>query len=282
MRSKGEKILHTVIISILVFHCATLFLPWVWTFLSALKESFEFSNGSPFALPQKWLFSNFITAFTLLKVGDTTFGGMIWNSVWYIVVHTAFAIFIPACTGYCLSKYQFRARNFIYSTAVLCMTMPIVGTMAAGFKLYYQLGIYDTPLLVVVRSMGGFGGTFLIYYGYFKNISWSYAEAVMMDGGGPFTIFFRIMIPQAMPILTTYAITNAISSWNDYMTFITYLPSWPNLATGLYEYQSNMIRSANYPVYFAGSLISLIPTIAIFMAFSGRIMTSLSIGGLKG
>ena len=281
-RTRGEKILHRTITVILCIQICLLFLPWVWTFLSSLKESFEYANGNPFALPKKWLFSNFVTAFTLLEVDGVTFGGMVWNSVWYVGINTALDMFVPACTGYCLSKYNFRGKNVIYTTAITCMTIPIVGSMASAFRIYQNLGIYDTPLYVVVSSMGGFGGTFLIYYGYFKNISWSYAEATMMDGGGPFTIFFRIMLPQALPLITTYAITGAITSWNDYMTFITYMPSWPNLATGLYQYQSDMVRMANYPVFFAGSLISMIPPIIIFMTCSSKIMESLSIGGLKG
>lgn len=281
-RTRGEKILYIIVAVILSIHCASLFIPWVWTFFQSLKESAEYMFGNTFALPKKWLFSNFVKAFTLLKVGNTTFFGLLWNSVWYIVINTSLDLFVPACTGYCMSKYQFKGRNIIYGTAIACMTIPITGAMASAFKLYYAMGIYDTPLWVVWTSMGGFGGTFLIYYGYFKNISWSYAEATMMDGGGPYTIFFKVMLPQAMPLIITYAITGAIGSWNDYMSFITYMPSWPNLATGLYYYQSDQIRSINYPVYFAGVLVSLIPSIVIFLSASNRIMTSLSIGGLKG
>ena len=282
-RTKGEKTLHIIIMVLLCVQITTLFVPWVWTFLSALKGIIEFTTSSPFALPEKWLFSNFLKAFQHLEVEGTTFSGMIWNSVWYVGINTALDLFVPACTGYCISKYNFKGRNLIYSVAITCMTIPIVGSMASAFKIYRTLGIYDTPLYVVISSMGGFGGTFLIYYGYFKNISWSYAEATMMDGGGPFTIFFKIMLPQALPLITTYAVTGAIASWNDYMTFITYMPSWPNLATGLYQFQSQQGgRAGNMPVFFAGSLISMIPTIIIFMTCSSKIMTSLSVGGLKG
>lgn len=282
-RTKGERVLHIIISVILCVEIATLFVPWIWTFFSALKESFEFETGSPFALPKKWLFSNFLMAFEELEVDGTTFGGMIWNSIWYVGINTLLDLFVPACTGYCISKYDFKGKNLIYSVAITCMTIPIVGSMASAFKIYTTIGVYDTPLYVVISSMGGFGGTFLIYYGYFKNISWSYAEATMMDGGGPFTIFFKIMLPQALPLITTYAVTGAITSWNDYMTFVTYMPSWPNLATGLYQFQASVgVRSANMPVFFAGTLISMIPTIVIFMTCSSKIMTSLSVGGLKG
>ncbi|MBQ4054066.1 MAG: hypothetical protein IJD33_06975, partial [Clostridia bacterium] len=75
-RTKGEKILHCVIAAMLCVQIATLFVPWVWTFFSALKESFEYETSSPFALPKKWLFSNFLLAFQELEVDGTTFGGM--------------------------------------------------------------------------------------------------------------------------------------------------------------------------------------------------------------
>ena len=80
----------------------------------------------------------------------------------------------------------------------------------------------------------------------------------------------------------TYAITGAITNWNEYNTMILYLPSYPTLASGLFEYQSNAIRMANYPVYFAGLIISMIPTLILFGIFSDKVMTSLSFGGLKG
>ncbi|MBQ7880117.1 MAG: carbohydrate ABC transporter permease, partial [Clostridia bacterium] len=116
----------------------------------------------------------------------------------------------------------------------------------------------------------------------FKGISWSYAEAAILDGANPYVIFFRIMLPQAKGIVLTYAITNSIAFWNEYQSIVLYLPSYPTLASGLFEFKARATRRANYPVYFAGLIISMIPTLVLFSAFSGRIMTSISVGGLKG
>ena len=66
------------------------------------------------------------------------------------------------------------------------------------------------------------------------------------------------------------------------MPMILYLPSYPTLASGLYTYQSNAIRGVNFPVYFAGVIISLIPVIVIFACFSDLMMKNMSVGGLKG
>ncbi len=134
----------------------------------------------------------------------------------------------------------------------------------------------------LITLLGGFGGSFLIYYGFFKSISWNYAEAVMIDGGGPFTIFFKIMLPQTVPMMATFFITGSINVWNDYSTVMLYLPSYPTLASGLFEFKSLATHLIDYPVYFAGLIISMIPTIILFATCSGRIMGTVSIGGLKG
>lgn len=281
-RSRGDKILFAVVFALFVIHSLTLVFPMLWMLMSSFKGALEYAAGNAFALPDKWLFGNYAKAFQMLNVGETNFFGMIFNSLWYTITVTLLGAFVPSVTGYVLSKYQFKGRTFIFTAAITSMTIPIVGNTASYMKLVAAIGVYDNPLYAVVTSLGGFSGTFLVYYGFFKSISWAYAEATMLDGGGPFTIFFRIMLPQALPILMTYAITGAITNWNEYNTMILYLPSYPTLASGLFEYQSNAIRMANYPVYFAGLIISMIPTLILFGIFSDKVMTSLSFGGLKG
>ena len=118
---------------------------------------------------------------------------------------------------------------------------------------------------------------------YFKAISQSLYEAARIDGAGHFTIFFKVILPQAAPVIFTYAITQAIALWNDYNTVLTYMKSHPTLASGLYELEKEQMHSdGDYPVYFAGLFISILPPVTLFAVFSQKIMTSVSIGGLKG
>lgn len=282
-RSGGEKALFTVVFVIIALHALSLCYPIIWMCLSSLKARLEFSGGNPFALPEKWLFSNYAKAIKSLTLDDgTTFLDMVWNSVWYTVLASGLSVFMCSVSGYCISKYDFKAKPFIYGTAIFCMTVPIVGSSASYFSLIGQLGIYDTPLYVVVTHLGSWGGSFLIMYAFFKNISWNYAEAVFIDGGSHFTAFFKIMLPMARGPIMTLFIMSFITNWNDYTTMIMYMPSFQTLASGLYTFQANMTRSVNYPVYFAGLVISIIPIVIIFIALSDKIMTNLSVGGLKG
>ena len=162
------------------------------------------------------------------------------------------------------------------------MTVPIVGSTGAKFRLIAGLGLYDKgPLYVLLTSFGGFGGSFLMMIGIFSSISWEYAEAVYIDGGNDFTVFYKIMLPQAMPALTALMINSAIGLWNDYTGPLMYLPSTPTVASGLYKMSWNVQRFGE-PLYYAGITISVIPVIIAYSFISGRMMQNLSIGGLKG
>lgn len=281
-RSRGEKVLFAVVFVIMCVHCLSLAFPVVWTFLSSLKTADEYNFGNVFSLPKELMFSNYVNAFETLNAGDTSFFGMIWNSIWYTAVCAPLSAFAPLVTGYVLSKYNFKAKAAIYTIAITSLTIPVVGTTASLLKIVHMLGIYDTPFYVVLTSLNGFSGTFIIYYGYYKNVSWSYAEAGMIDGASPFVVFFKIMLPQAMPIFWTFIITGVIACWNEYYVMIMYMPSYPSISSGLYAFQANTGHEFPYPTYFAGLVISMIPSIVLFAVFADKIMTSVSIGGLKG
>lgn len=281
-RTRAEKVVFGIIFAIFMAEAITLIVPLLWMIMSSFKETNEFVMKNSFMLPAVWEFNNYGQAFTLLSSGDVTFPMMIFNSLWYTVISTACTVFMPAIPAYVLSRYSFRGKNFIYNFVITMMMVPLVGTGAAYLKLLGTLGIYNTPLYAVVANMGGFSGNFLVYYGFFKSISWSYAEAVMMDGGGPFTIFFKIMLPQAVPMMMTFAITGSIAFWNNYEAVMLYMPSYPTLASGLFEFKALASHAIDYPVYFAGLIISMIPTIILFAVFSERVMGTVSIGGLKG
>ncbi len=280
-RTKSDKVIFGIVLALFIFYTATLVFAIGWMLMTSFKPV---GDDFGFNLPSQWLIGNYGDAFTMLNAGDgtTDFFGMIFNSLWYTIIVTALGVIMPCITGYVMSKYNFTGKNIIFTVAITSMMIPVVGNTASNMKLVGEMGIYDTPLFPLLSSLGGFGGNFLVYYGFFKSVSWAYSEAAQIDGADPFTIFFKIMLPQATPIMMTYAITNSIFNWNEYQTILLYLPSFPTLASGLFDYKAQADRLGNIPVYFAGLVISMLPTIILFSIFSNKVMTSLSIGGLKG
>lgn len=284
-RSLGEKIVIGIVFVIFFLYAASLIYPFIWLIINSLKDGLEYEihlmAKTPFELPATPLFSNYIKAFTAFEYNDTNFYGMFFNSIWYVGISTFNGVFASCLTGYCVSKYKFRLRGVLYGIAIFSMTIPILGTTAATFKLVSALNIYDSPLYVVLTTFGGFGFNFLIMYGFFQNISWSYAEAVFIDGGGHFTVFFKIMLPQAIAPITTLCLKTAIEHWNAYEAPILFIPHFPTVSSGLYFIEKSLSRDS-MPLYYAALFLAALPVLTVFVTFSNKIMQNVSVGGLKG
>ena len=117
---------------------------------------------------------------------------------------------------------------------------------------------------------------------FFRNLSWTYAEAAKMDGADPFQIYFRVMFPQAKPIFGALFLTQWIGVWNSYDSALVYLPNLPTLPVGIYQFNKEMIYRARLDILFAACTLIAIPAIILFIAFNKTITTNVSVGGLKG
>lgn len=284
-RTAGEKVVYVIVFLLFALYTFIMAFPFVWLLFNSLKSSYNYQEDYEklrlLALPFEWRPQNYVDAFRELEYEGTNLFGMIFNSVWYTAVVVIEGVFFSACTGYCLSKYDFKLRGTIYFIAIFSMTIPIVGSLPASFKLSGDLRILDTPLQPILSCAGGFGFNFLIMYAFYKNMPWSYAEAVFIDGGSDFKAFFKVMLPMAKAPMITLSIISAISCWNDYTSILLFMRSYPTLAAGLYRVKSN-IKLGGEPVYYAALLLAMLPVLIVFSAFSEQIMKNMSVGGLKG
>lgn len=285
-RSGGERVVFIVAFIILAVYSVSLLLPLLWMLMNSFKDGTEYAMdvvaATTLRFPEAWKVSNYANVFAEITYNNVNFFGMLGDSIYFIVVGSGLELFFTTAVSYVISKYKFKGRNFIYSVAIFAMTMPIIGNMASGIKLRAAFGIYDNLLAVFFTAgAGAFGFNFLMLYAFFKSVPWSYAEAVFIDGGNHFTVFFRIMLPLAMPMVTTLFILSAIAGWNDYTTPMLYFPSFPNVAMGLYMVSQTLTRG-DMSTYYAALVITTVPVVALFAGFSDKIMKNYSIGGLKG
>lgn len=287
-RVGAEKIIYAVIAAVFFLYSAVLVFPFIWLFVQSFGnyltydyDAFSITGATFFYIPKQWHFENYINAFSLLKTDNgVNFFGMVINSVWYVGVGVLMSAFWHSLTGYVFAKYTFRGKSFIYTLAIFSMTIPLVGSSAALYRLVATIGIYDKgPLYLIATGFGGFGGSFLMMYGIFKAISWTYVEAVYIDGGNDLTAFFKIMLPQALPAIFAIMVSEGIALWNNYTQVLLYMPSTPTLASGLYQLKT---AHTPLPLYYAGLVISMIPVVVLYAFMSGSMMKNLSIGGIKG
>ena len=278
---KKTKFIYGAMSVMFFIYALTLLYPFVYAFLSSVRDPWDFLNDRV-AFPETFNLSNYIKAFTEFNVYGVNFIQMFVNSVLYTLFGTLMALTSSTLTAYVIAKYKFRIRGFLYGLAIFTMIVPIVGSMPSMYKLVSDLGLKDNVIFISLLHGGGFGMNFFILHGFFSGISWSYAEAGLMDGASNWEIFTSIMLPQAKPALVAVGVTTAISTWNDYLTPFLYLENQPTLAYGIYYFEKDIQFTYNYPVLFAGILLSALPVLIIFMCFQKSIMENTVAGGLKG
>ncbi len=280
MRSRSEKIVLAVVFVVFMIYAVSLFVPFLWAFISSLKTDDEYFE-KVFAWPKQWLFGNYIKAFREFEVNGTTFLGMFGNSLWLTVAGTFISIMVTSMTAYTIAKYDFKGNKFIYRLAIFIMVIPIVGNLPAQYKLITTLNI-NNPIGILLLYTGGFGMNFIILHGTYRSISWNYAEAAFIDGASDWTVYWRIMLPQAMPSLIALSILSCIGIWNDYMTPFLYLKKTPTLALGIYQFDVMQQYRSNVPIYYCGVLMSMLPILILFCCMQKTIMTNTVAGALKG
>ena len=281
-RTFSEKILFGIIFVVFSLYTCLMMYPLLFLFLKSLQHMLDFGAGDVFNYSRGVDWANYAEAFTKLEIDGFNLFGLFFNSIWFCFTRILLGLLGTACTSYVLCKYKFPGRDFIYGVAITAMVIPVIGSQGAHYKLICDLNLLDTPLYLIVTSIGSFGFNFLVLYGFFQNVSWSYAEAVFIDGGGHFTVFTKIMLPQASVAMVTLGILSFIGTWNDYMTILMYMPNYPTLAAGLYKMSVSISVLNDKPVYYAALVMSTVPVIAMFASFSDIIMKNFSVGGLKG
>ena len=276
-RTKGEKkprsrrrpsVAFIVVFILFVLYSITLIYPYLWAIMTTFKYDWDYNNNRVW-LPQEWTFSNYSDAFVEL-------------SAWYSVGGTLVAIASSTVSAYVVAKYRFPGRGIVYGIAIVTMTLPIIGALPSQYTMYGKLGILDTPFYLIAMA-NGLGFNFMILYGFFKSLPWSYVEAAYLDGAGHFRTFISVMLPQAASVIASLGIVAFISTWNDYMNPILFLESYPTMSMGLYVYQQETLQQGiDIPVLFAGVIMSTVPVLTLFVIFQNSIMSLTLGGGLKG
>ena len=281
MKSSKDFLVAKIIVFIFfALYAFTLIFAMLWALSASLKGQSEFHQNLN-GLPKQWLFSNYGKAFTSVQANGSNMFVMFWNSVWYSCGGAFLGVFVSSVTAYVVAKYKFPGRGVIYAVALVTMMIPIVGSFPSQYRVYSILGIMDTPFLLVTKA-AGFGFNLIVLYSFFRTLSWTYAEAGFIDGASHLKVFFRIMLPQALPVIGSLFMVSVVQLWNDYMEPTLFLQSYPTLSSGLYIFQLEMTRGTDYPLLFAGLIISVIPVIVMFICFQNTMMESMSVGGIKG
>lgn len=275
---------------LLVVYAAGLLYPMFWGVMTSVKEQYDFLEN-PLGLPTTFAFGNFGTIFQNFtvpaKFGDQqvqqNFWQLLGNTLLYVVGSSFVATLVPCIVAYVTSKFPNKVSSVIYATVIAVMMIPIVGSYPSEITILQALGLYNTVWGAWIQKANFLGMYFLVFFAAFKAIPKDYGEAAEIDGAGEMQIFLRIMLPIIRNVFFTVFLIKFVEFWNDYQMPLLYLPGYPTLSYGLY-YVSNYTTNAisTVPLRMAGCIIVLLPILALFIAFSDKLMGNLTMGGIKG
>ena len=238
------------------------------------EEDVEFITG---------IFTTQTVAHEVSVEGVAAFGFFLWNTVLTVFAGTFLPIYLCCIMGYLAVNYKYKFSEFLYALVLFVMIIPIIGNGATMINLQMTLGIYDNMIGFFFWNCQFTSMYFLIMYSFFQGLSSTYFEAAEIDGASQMRMLISIAIPMATTMIWAGIVSLIITTWNDYMTPLTYLPTYPTLAYGIYyNTRTDGTIKSSIPLQIAALFILATPAIIFFTAFRKKLMGNISIGGIKG
>lgn len=279
IRSTGEKVAHEIVFVFFVVYAITLVYPFLFLLMNSFKADINEMSEFPLRFPRSFSFMPYWEA---LQHRDFRIGEMFFNTITLTVGQTFVSMALTCMASYTLAKYRFRLNSPIYTTILISSVVPTFGAEASTFNLITNILHLNNNYLGMLLLCGGFGSSFLFLHSFFKEIPWSFAESAMLDGASDFRIFLQIMLPLAKNGIMVFTIMKFMGFWNEYWTPFLYYRAHPTLAVGLATLSKLAGQRIQYSVFFAGTIMCILPVIIGYAFFANKLMDNLNAGGIKG
>lgn len=260
----------SIIISIIVM------IPFFWMLSTSLKN-----KGALMALPVQWIPEE-PTLDAYVQVFERfPFLRAVGNSLFITLCYTLITIFSSSMAAFAFTKIRFPFGDGIFKLYLASMMIPTQITLIPLFIIMNALHMTDSYGSVILPSMFKAFGIFLLVQN-MRSIPNDFIEAAQIDGAGMWYIYRKIMLPLTSPAIATLAITTFMDSWNDYLWPLVMLTDRNKMTITLALNSLNGQYATEYNVLMAGSLISMIPIIIVYIGANSKMKTGIMVGGVKG
>ena len=264
------------VMALLVILAFAILLPVFWVLMSAFKPESKIIAFPRTLLPPSFTARNFIKVQQRINIIS-----MIKNSIIYALGSTLPGILINSLAGYAFARYSFKGKNLIFMIFLATLMVPFQVIMVPLFLEVHVLGMYNTYAGLILPRVASAYWIFMLRAA-FTGLPKELEEAARIDGLTEFGIYARVMMPQIMPSLITMLILSINGSWNDLLwpLLITSSTRMSNLANGLAVFVGS--HTSEYGAAFAGSFISLIPMLFLYIFGQKYFVEGQVTSGIKG
>ncbi len=205
------------------------------------------------------------------------------NSLFVAIVTTAGQVLFSALAGYAFARLKFKFRDTLFLIILITMLIPPQVNIIPLFFLMRQLHWINTYQALIVPGLFGGFGIFMMRQ-YFLGMPKDLEESAKIDGCNFFEMFFKIIMPLAIPVITTLAIFTFVSSWNSFMwpLIVTNTESMRTLPVGLAIFKGSFREITLWGDLLACSVICTIPVVGVFLFGKKYFINDILKGGIKG
>jgi multiple sugar transport system permease protein len=277
-RQATQKLLiHLFIVAVGVF----MIYPIVWMLVSSFKPEYLIFSD-PGLWPKELTLDNYRTGWQVVR--NITFGLFFKNS--FIIAGIAVVANLITCSmaAYAFARINFPLRRIFFACMLVTVMLPTHVTLVPRYAIFHSLEWIDTYLPLLVPKILATDSFFIfLMVQFIRGLPMDLDESARIDGAGPIKIYYRIIIPLAVPALITTAIFTFIWTWDDFFSQMLYLNTVTNFTVplGLRLFIDSQGKSS-WGAVFAMSVLSMVPITLIFFFFQRYIVDGIATTGIKG
>ena len=267
----GQAIVHLVL---LVFALAAV-LPFLWMVFGSFKEYKELTSSMAL-LPQTWTLDNYDQI-----IGRVNFLNAFRNSVIIAVIQTFSVLLTSSAAGFVFAKYRFPGKEILFTMILATMMIPFAVVLIPLYIFMSDIGAMDQLTGIILPGMWSAFGIFLLRQ-FMEGVPSELLDAARIDGSSEWRIYSQIMIPLCGAPMAALAILIFLGSWDSFL--------WPSLVLSSPEKQTiplvlaglRSLYWSRYDLYMAGSMLTVVPIMLIYIFASKHFIRGIALTGLKG
>lgn len=250
--------------------------PVVWIVMSSFSAGDSFFLSSLF--PEKFSIEHYVTLFR-----DTDFTIWVLNSLKFCFIVAIIQLILTSLAAYAFARLRFVGRKYGLMSLLVLQVFPNSMAVAGYYILIYKFGLVDSGIALVFVLAGGSAYNIWLLKSYIDGLPVELDEAAMVDGANQFQVFYKIIMPLAMPQLAVIFLFSFIATYSEYVITSIFLqtPGKMTLALGLQSFISDQF-AAHWTLFSAAAVISSLPVMIVFMCLQSFIQNGLAAGGVKG
>lgn len=215
-------------------------------------------------------------------LNEAGFGRYVVNSFFLASVTSVLATLCAAMGGYALAKFQFTGRAWLTRIVLLSLIIPGALLLAPGYQLLYWLNLLDSYAGLIVPALAPAFGVYLFRQAVIAGVPDEILESARIDGASEARIFFQQVLPLVRPMIGAFLLITFLGTWNNFIgpqIVITTPEKYP-LAVAVAQLRGTY--SQDYGMLMAGTAISVIPVLILFLMLQREFIAGLTSGAVKG